>query len=304
MKRELLIINSKCDNLPLSVAVFEPEGEVKGVVQFAHGMAEHKERYFGFMEYLAEAGYATIINDHRGHGSSVLSPDDLGYFYDETTTYITKDVHQLTEYIKERIPGVPVYLFGHSMGSIVAREYLKHYDKDVDKVILCGAPGSNPVAGVAKFLIKMQTKKHGNRYRSPLMYNLSVGGYAKAVPGAETECDWLSVNKENVAAYIKDPLCGFKFTLNGYKNLIGLLAAIFDNYGWKLANKNIPIHFIAGSADPVIGKESHWLASQNFLLKLGYNNVTGKLYEGLRHEILLEDSKEEVYKDVVEFLEK
>ena len=304
MKRELLIINSKCDNLPLSVAVFEPEGEVKGVVQFAHGMAEHKERYFGFMEYLAEAGYATIINDHRGHGSSVLSPDDLGYFYDETTTYITKDVHQLTEYIKERIPGVPVYLFGHSMGSIVAREYLKHYDKDVDKVVLCGAPGSNPVAGVAKFLIKMQTKKHGNRYRSPLMYNLSVGGYAKAVPGAETECDWLSVNKENVAAYIKDPLCGFKFTLNGYKNLIGLLAAIFDNYGWKLANKNIPIHFIAGSADPVIGKESHWLASQNFLLKLGYNNVTGKLYEGLRHEILLEDSKEEVYKDVVEFLEK
>lgn len=304
MKRELLIINSKCDNLPLSVAVFEPEGEVKGVVQFAHGMAEHKERYFGFMEYLAEAGYATIINDHRGHGSSVLSPDDLGYFYDETTTYITKDVHQLTEYIKERIPGVPVYLFGHSMGSIVAREYLKHYDKDVDKVVLCGAPGSNPVAGVAKFLIKMQTKKHGNRYRSPLMYNLSVGGYAKAVPGAETECDWLSVNKENVAAYIKDPLCGFKFTLNGYKNLIGLLAAIFDNYGWKLANKNIPIHFIAGSADPVIGKESQWLASQNFLLKLGYNNVTGKLYEGLRHEILLEDSKEEVYKDVVEFLEK
>ena len=304
MKRELLIINSKCDNLPLSVAVFEPEGEVKGVVQFAHGMAEHKERYFGFMEYLAEAGYATIINDHRGHGSSVLSPDDLGYFYDETTTYITKDVHQLTEYIKERIPGVPVYLFGHSMGSIVAREYLKHYDKDVDKVVLCGAPGSNPVAGVAKFLIKMQTKKHGNRYRSPLMYNLSVGGYAKAVPGAETECDWLSVNKENVAAYIKDPLCGFKFTLNGYKNLIGLLAAIFDNYGWKVANKNIPIHFIAGSADPVIGKESQWLASQNFLLKLGYNNVTGKLYEGLRHEILLEDSKEEVYKDIVEFLEK
>ena len=304
MKRELLIINSKCDNLPLSVAVFEPEGEVKGIVQFAHGMAEHKERYFGFMDYLAEAGYASIINDHRGHGGSVLSNDDLGYFYDETTTYITKDVHQLTEYIKERIPNVPVYLFGHSMGSIVAREYLKNYDKDVDKVVLCGAPGSNPVAGVAKFLIKMQTKKHGNRYRSPLMYNLSVGGYAKAVPNAETECDWLSVNKENVAAYIKDPLCGFKFTLNGYKNLIGLLAAIFDNYGWKLANKNIPIHFIAGSEDPVIGKESQWLASQNFLLKLGYNNVTGKLYKGMRHEILLEDSKEDVYKDVLEFLEK
>ena len=97
MKRELLYINSNCDNLPLSVAVFEPDGEIKGVVQFAHGMAEHKERYFGFMEYLAEAGYASVINDHRGHGDSVKSRDDLGYFYYDTTTYITKDVHQVTE---------------------------------------------------------------------------------------------------------------------------------------------------------------------------------------------------------------
>ncbi len=304
MKRELLIINSDCDNLPLSVAVFEPEGEVKGIVQFAHGMAEHKERYFGFMEYLAEAGYASIINDHRGHGGSVKSPEDLGYFYDETATYIVKDVHQLTKYIKERIPGVPVYLFGHSMGSIVAREYLKWYDRDIDKLILCGAPGRNPVAGLAKILIKLQTKKYGDRYRSPLMYNLSIGGYAKAVPNAKTECDWLSVNAENVDNYIKDPLCGFKFTLNGYKNLIGLLAAIFEEKDWLAANKYIPIHFIAGSEDPVIGKESEWLNSQNFLIKSGYHRVTCKLYKGLRHEILLEESKEEVYKDILEFLEK
>ena len=137
-----------------------------------------------------------------------------------------------------------------------------------------------------------------------LASGLSVGGYAKAVANAKTECDWLSINEENVEAYIKDPLCGFNFTLNGYKNLIGLLASIFDNYGWKVANKNLPIFFIAGSEDPVIGKESQWLASQNFLLKQGYSNVTGKLYKGLRHEILLEKEKEEVYKDVLAFLEK
>ena len=304
MKRELLYINSNCDNLPLAVAVFEPEGEVKGIVQFAHGMAEHKERYFGFMEYLAEAGYASIINDHRGHGASVKSTDDLGYFYDETATYIVEDIHQLTEYIKERIPGVPVCLFGHSMGSIVARQYLKEYDKDIDKAVICGAPGKNPVVGVAKLLIKIQTKQHGDRYRSPLMYNLSVGGYSKKLPNAETECDWLTVNKENVKAYIEDPLCGFKFTLNGYKNLIGLLAAIFEKDGWKVAKKDMPIFFIAGSEDPVIEKESLWLASQEFLTKQGYTNVSGKLYKGLRHEILLEDSKEEVYSDVLEFLQK
>lgn len=304
MKRELLIINSNCDNLPLSVAVFQPDGEVKGVVQFSHGMAEHKERYFGFMEYLAEAGYASVINDHRGHGASVLNSEDLGYFYDDTVTYVVKDIVQITKYAKERFPGVPICLFGHSMGSIIAREYLKLNDNEIDKLVLSGAPGSNPVAGIAKLLIKMQTKKHGDRYRSPLMYNLSIGGYAKAVANAKTECDWLSINEENVEAYIKDPLCGFNFTLNGYKNLIGLLASIFDNYGWKVANKNLPIFFIAGSEDPVIGKESQWLASQNFLLKQGYKDVTGKLYKGLRHEILLEKEKEEVYKDVLAFLEK
>lgn len=304
MKKEILTINSNCDNLPLSVAVFEPEGEVKGIVQFAHGMAEHKERYFGFMEYLAEAGYASITNDHRGHGASVKSEEDLGYFYDDSATYIVKDTVQLTEYIKERIPGVPVCLFGHSMGSIVVREYLKDNDAQIDKLVACGAPGKNPVAGVAKILISMQTKKYGDRYRSPLMYNLSVGGYSKAIPGAETECDWLTVNKENVKAYIEDPLCGFKFTLNGYKNLIGLLAAIFERYGWKVRNKNLPIYFIAGSDDPVIAGEKNWLASQNFLLNMGYNNVTCKLYSGMRHEILLEDDKEEVYKDVLAFLQK
>lgn len=304
MKREILTINSNCDKLPLSVAIFAPEGEVKGVVQFAHGMAEHKERYFGFMEYLAGKGYATIINDHRGHGASIKNPEDLGYFYDDSVTYIVEDTHQLTLYIKERYPNVPVCLFGHSMGSIVVRQYMKKYDEDINKLVACGAPGKNPAAGAAKLIISLQTKMKGDRYRSPIMYNLSVGGYAKAVPNAETECDWLSVNKENVKAYIEDPLCGFKFTLNGYKNLIGLLASIFEEKDWRVANKDMPIHFIAGSEDPVIGKESDWLESQNFLRKMGYNNVTGKLYEGLRHEILLEDSKEEVYEDVLEFLEK
>ena len=136
------------------------------------------------------------------------------------------------------------------------------------------------------------------------MYNLSVGGYSKVIPDAETECDWLTVNKDNVKAYIEDPLCGFKFTLNGYKNLLGLLAAIFEEKGWGLKNENLPIFFIAGAGDPVIEKEENWLFSQEFMRKRGYKDVSGKLYEGLRHEILLEDSKEEVYKDVLAFVEK
>lgn len=304
MKKELLYIESKCDKLPLSIAIFEPEGEVKGIVQFAHGMSEHKERYFGFMEYLAEAGYVSIINDHRGHGGSVKNQEDLGYFYDETATYIVEDIHQLTLYIKEKHPNVPLFLFGHSMGSIVVRKYIQKYDSDIDKLIVCGAPGQNPAAGIAKVLIAVQTALKGDRYRSSLMYNLSVGGYSKAVSNAETECDWLSVNKENVKNYVEDPLCGFRFTLNGYKNLLGLLADIFKKTGWKVSKPSLPIFFVAGSEDPVIGGEKTWKASQQFLMEMGYKDVTGKLYKGLRHEILLENSKDEVYKDIIDFIQK
>ena len=304
MKREQLTIYSLCDDLPLSVAVFVPEGDVKGVVQFSHGMAEHKERYYEFMEWLAERGYASIINDHRGHGASVKNSEDLGYFYDETTTYIVEDVHQLTVYSKERFPGVPVYLFGHSMGSIITRMYLKKYDGEISKMIACGAPGKNPLAGVAKFLVTTLTKLKGDKHRSQMMFNLSLGGYAKAVPDAKTPCDWLSANGENVKTYIDDPLCGFNFTLNGYKNLVGLLAGIFEEKGWGLSNPDLPILFIAGSDDPATGGTEVWKDSLAFMKKIGYKNVSGKLYEGLRHEILLEREREAVYKDVLAFMEK
>lgn len=303
MKKEILTITSNCDGLDLSVAVIAPEDNVKGIVQFSHGMAEHKERYFGFMEWLAERGYATIINDHRGHGASVKNSDDLGYFYDETGTYVVEDLHQLTVYMKDRFPGVPVYLFGHSMGSIITRMYLKQYDGEITKMIACGAPGKNPLAGIAKVLVAVLTKLKGAKHRSQLMFNLSLGGYSKAVPNAKTPCDWLSVNEENVQEYIADPLSGFNFTLNGYKNLVGLLAGIFEETGWGVTNPDLPIFFVAGSDDPATGGIESWHNSISFLQEVGYTDVTGKLYEGLRHEILLEKDKDIVYQDVLEFIE-
>ena len=142
MRQEILTLYSKSDGLPLSVAKFAPDtdAEIKGIVQISHGMAEHKERYFPFMEYLVSKGYAAVINDHRGHGASVKSKDDLGYFYDESGRFIMEDLHQITQDIKEHLPGKPVYLFGHSMGSMVVRDYIKKYDDQIEKLIVCGSP--------------------------------------------------------------------------------------------------------------------------------------------------------------------
>ena len=117
MHKKSFTVESKCDGLYLDITVFEPENEIKGIFQISHGMAEHKERYYKFMEYLAENGYVTVINDHRGHGKSVKSNDDLGYFYDNSAEYIVEDLHQITKLIKEQYYNKPVVLFGHSMGS-------------------------------------------------------------------------------------------------------------------------------------------------------------------------------------------
>ena len=179
MLKEFLTIYSNCDGLPLSTAIFIPEEEVKGIVQISHGMAEHKERYFSFMEYLTERNYVVVINDHRGHGESVRDKNDLGYFYDESGEYIVKDLHQITLYMKERFPGKPVYLFGHSMGSMAVRMYIKKYDSEIDKLIVCGSPSKNPLVDVALFVVRFQKLFKGDRYRSRLIQNLAFGSYNK-----------------------------------------------------------------------------------------------------------------------------
>lgn len=308
MGQEIMTLHSACDGLPLSAAIIAPETKIKGIVQLSHGMAEHKERYFPFMQYLAAQGFAAIIHDHRGHGASVRKPDDLGYFYDDSARYIVEDLHQVTQYARALFPGCPLCLFGHSMGSLVVRSYLKKYDANIDKLIVCGSPSKNPLTGAALALTAVQKAFHGDRYCSELIQKLAFGSYLKGLASPASQGKplsanaWLSVNEENVRAYDEDPLCGFTFTLNGFRNLFLLLRDVYDTRGWALKNPALPVLFIAGSADPVIAGAEKWRQSQEFLRKLGYRDVRGRIYQGLRHEILNEDSKEQIYADVAAFL--
>lgn len=302
MKRENLILKSNCDGLPLSLAITEPDGDVRGIVQFSHGMAEHKERYYEFMEYLTANGCACVINDHRGHGESVKSKEDLGYFYDDTADYIVEDLHQITLMMKERFPGKPVYLFGHSMGSLIVRKYLQKYDKELEKLVVCGSPSKNPLVGAALTLVALQKAFKGERYRSMMIQKMAFGSYTNNLADVETPFDWLSANRENVREYIKDDLCGFVFTLNGFRNLFLLMKQVYEPKGWLMQNKALPIMFIAGADDPVIIGKKSWLEAQSFLRNLGYTNVGGKLYDGLRHEILNENCHNEIYGDVLDFI--
>ncbi|MEE0133133.1 MAG: alpha/beta hydrolase [Treponema sp.] len=301
MERKDFTIESQFDGLEIKVVVMEPDVPIRGVVQFAHGMAEHKERYFDFMKYLVAAGFVTVIHDHRGHGESLRSQEDLGFFYDAEGIAVVEDVHLIVLAVQEQFPQKPYILFGHSMGSLVVRCYAKKYDSYLDKLIICGSPSKNSLVAVALWLTHQIEKKKGNRHRSTLLQKLVLGPFEQ-VGEKELSNSWLCCNREVVDEYNQNPLCGFNFTVNGYQNLFNLLKETYSSKGWSCEKPDLPIYFVAGAADPVISSPKAWQEAQSFMRKLGYTRVEGKLFDGLRHEILNELDRSPIFSDLLKWM--
>ncbi|MEG0710081.1 MAG: alpha/beta fold hydrolase [Longicatena sp.] len=304
MKLETFTILSKKDGLRLVGSYCVPEIKVKGVVQLVHGMAEHKERYEGFMKALASFGYASVIHDLRGHGASVRDDQDIGYFYEESGTFMVEDTHEISLLIKEKMGDVPFILFGHSMGSLIVRAYCKKYDNDIDALIVCGSPSKNKAAPLACTLVNTMKKIKGERYRSAFIQNLAFGPYKKKFPKETSENCWLSCNANVVKEYDNDRACGYTFTLNGFLNLFHLMMNVYEPSSWVINKPNLPILFIAGSEDPCIGSRKAFQESIDLMKKIGYAKVDARLIEGKRHEILNEDNKDEVYEILKNWIEK
>lgn len=290
-------LTSEADGLALSVCQVLPDGEPKALVQLAHGMAEHKERYLPFMEALAAHGYAAIINDHRGHGASVQSPDDLGYFYAGGAKALVDDLHQVTRFFRGEFPGRKLFLFGHSMGSLAVRVYRQRFESDIDGLVVCGSPGQNPAAGAGLALNKIMTVLKGERHISPLFVKMTTGSFNKGNPKSGSPNAWLSTNGDNVRRYDADPLCGFPFTLNGYKALLELMR---DAYMPAPAgNPDLPVHFVSGENDPCAPDKKGFDAAVQRLRDDGYRRVTAKMYPGMRHEILNHAERQVVVDDLL-----
>ncbi len=307
MQKREFTLQSKYDNLALSCAEYAAEGvtqtNAKGVVQIVHGMCEYKERYEGFIDYLTQNGYIVFAHDHRGHGGSVTANENLGYFGDKKGEAIVDDAALVTDEIRRLYPGLSVTLFGHSMGSLVVRAYIQKYEEKIDKLIVCGSPSKNSLAGFGLMLNGVISAFRGKKYRSRLMANASTGGGDDKFPG-EGKNAWLTRDKTVVEKYNADEKCNFIFSCNGFSNLLHLVKNAYKKKKYPAKHSDLPIFFMAGADDPVIGSEKKWLAAQQFLRDVGYKNVTGKLYPKMRHEILNELGKEEVYADALAFIEK
>lgn len=300
-KRHLEFISEQ-DKLRLDGFLIAPENG-KAILQISHGMCEHKERYFSFMEYMAEQGYICVIHDHRGHGKSVRSQEDMGYFYENGGESLVEDLHQITKEMKEEYPRLPYFLFGHSMGSLAVRCYAKKYDAELNGLIVCGSPSENAMAGLGILIDRAIQKYRGGHGRSSVIDTVFSKGFERAFEEEKTPHAWICSDKEIVAAYNADPLCNFTFTLNGYEALLWLVKQTYSMQGWRVENPNLPIYFISGEDDPCMIDTKKFFEAVEQMKKAGYTNVSSQLYQGMRHEILNEIGKERVYQDIAEFLE-
>lgn len=302
MKKKNLEFISEQDQLRLDGFLIAPE-KGKAILQISHGMCEHKERYIPFMEYMANQDYICVIHDHRGHGKSIRSQEDLGYFYKNGGENLVEDLHQITKEIKEQYPELPYFLFGHSMGSLAVRCYAKKYDAELDGLVVCGSPSENAMAGIGILIDKAVQKYRGEHGRSSVIDTVFSKGFEKAFEEEKMPHAWICSDKEVVTAYNADPLCNFTFTLNGYEALLWLVKQTYSIQGWKVENPNLPIYFISGEKDPCMIDTRKFFEAVDRMKKVGYTKVNHKLYQGMRHEILNEIGKENVYADVTGFFD-
>ena len=289
------------DNYELSLNLYETK-KPKAIIQVIHGMEEHQDRYKDFATYLSKQGFMVVTSDMRGHGKNAK---ELGYFKDKGGyKQLIEDQLKIRDYIQEHYNGTPVYLFGHSMGTMISRVLLQKNSKRYDKVVLCGYPNYQSAAGAGVMISALIRTFKGPKYDSKLLQNMTTGSFNYSIENPKTKVDWLSYNEENVQKYINDPLCGFNFTVSAYNDLFHLLKQLHKAKAYKDINPSLPFLMIAGTDDPCTGGKKGTASSIATLQKAGFKNITRIDYENMRHEILNEDNKEQVYKDVVEFLNK
>ena len=296
---ELINLKSSQD-YNLSLAIFKAI-ESKGVIQIVHGMQEHKERYYDFATFMANNGYSTVVSDLRGHGENAPI---LGHIADKKgEKLLIEDQKVIYNYIKDHFKDQPIYLLGHSMGSIISRVVLQESSRDYKKTILSGYVNPNPASSVAVMLGNI-AKFFNKKKSSKMLASLALGPYTKSVKDHKTDVDWLSYNEENVNNYIADPLCGIKFSNGSFSALFHLLNYMGKVKRYHNVNKELDILLVGGVDDPCTGGEKGRLNSKKVLEKAGFEKIDVITYEKMRHEILNEKEKDKVYNDILNFLNK
>ena len=281
-----------------------PDGEAKAIVQIAHGIAEHIDRYAEFMEFLAGNGYIVVANDHLGHGKSINGPEDLGFFAArDGWNYVLRDMEKLHDRTVKEHPGLPYVMFGHSMGSFLTRTYLIRYPGKYDAAILSGTGHqAKPMVLGGYALASAAVKLYGPRKVGDKLNSIAFGAYNNGFENPRTAFDWLSRDEAQVDKYIADPLCGFVATVSLFRDMMGGIRFITDQKSISAMSRTQPVYFMSGDCDPVGDNGKGVERAYKAFCDAGLHDVMIRLYPGGRHEMLNEVNKYDVYQDILSWL--
>lgn len=280
----------------------------RAVVHILHGMAEHCTRYEPIAERLVEQGYVVFGHDHRGHGYSVPQGGLLGHYADQNGwQLVIADALKVNETIRRQYPDTPVVVLGHSMGSFITQGYLMQHGRTVNAVILSGSTANSPMSvRSGRMLAHLEKLRSGPKGRSSLIDLATFTNYNRQITrNPRTDCDWLSRDECEVDKYVNDPLCGFLCTNQLWLDLTGGMDFISRAPNIRKIPGDLPFYLIAGERDPLsFDSNKHGVEKlANLLRDGGVKDVSVKLYEGGRHEILNEVNRHQVVDDVLAWLE-
>ena len=289
---------------PIHAVEWLPEGTPTAVLQITHGVSEHILRYEDFAAYLTDRGFAVVGHDHLGHGGSQIPGKGPLYFGPKGSwDVVVQDLEVRRQLAREKFPGVPYFLLGHSMGSFVARTYLIRHHGTVDGAVIMGTGQMAPALVKGGILVaNLEARRVGEDQPSPLVDKLAFGPYNKPFAPNRTAYDWLSAEEANVDFYISQPLCGGIPSTGLFREMLTGISYITDPKHVAKMEKNTPILFLSGAQDPVGDMGKGVRRAYESFLAAGMRDVSCKLYPGLRHEILNESCREEVYADIFNWL--
>lgn len=300
--------SGRCD---IHVVVWMPDSDKYdkpvGVIQIAHGMIDHIERFNEMAMYFADRGYVVAGNDHLGHGDSVASKDDWGYFDDsvspdESAMYLILDMHRLTRIMKKKFPELPYIIMGHSMGSYMLRRYLMKYGSDVDAAVILGT-GNQSMAVVEAGILaaKAVLRAKGDRYRSKVLSKLMFGTYNAGIDNPKSANAWISRDEAIVDAYDSDEKCSFMFTPNAYLGFLNIIKYDIQEKNVAKTPAELPVLFASGLADPV-GNYGKDVKKAYMMYTRHLNDVELRLYEDCRHELHSEQNRDEIFEDIYDWI--
>lgn len=304
--RDEFYFPSKDGNTEIHTIEWKPEGEVKAVLQLCHGMVEYIRRYDEFAEFMCGRGYYVVGNDHLGHGKSVQSKSEYGFFHEKYgNACVIGDMHTLRQRTMKKYPDVPYFMLGHSMGSLLVRQYIQMYGNGLSGVVLLGVVSdrNRALLHCGRRLCRLMAVFRGWHYRSRFIDGMVLGSYNKKFKPARTRADWMTSDREHLDAYVSDPLCSFVFTVNAYYSMFTGMLTMEKNEDLPMVPRMLPILLAAGTDGPVgnFGRGVRKIYDQ--YRTSGLQDVTLRFYDGDRHELLNETDRQQVYEDLYTWLE-